>query len=86
MLENDVSLFMQRRGRWKRLPCEDSSRLTKNPRIADTSACNRNAINAGFLHHLHAVISTKQIATTQNDPISNMLLDFFQKPHRLGPM
>jgi len=68
VLEHDVALLEERGRRWKGLASGQSPALREDPGVADRAAGDGDAIDAGLVDHVEAVLRGKQVAAAEDRP------------------
>ncbi len=80
MLTNHVGLLAERRRRRQRFAAPQCRNLVEDPRIADRSAGDRDAIDAGLVDHVDAVRGGEQITAAEDQPLrADVAFDFGEK-------
>ena len=84
LLDHRPLLCKRRRGR-KRPARGQLAQVAENPGVSDRSARNRHAVDAGFVHHTHAVHRGEKVAAPQDRHVGGVLPQLAQERPVAGP-
>src|SRR5690606_14320206 len=73
------ALLMDARGRGKRITGQQRANLSIDPRVADRTAGDRDAVHSGLLQHPKTRVGGEQVAAADHGSVADVLFDLFQK-------